>query len=116
MSNPAKHLLRRADRQGHGDLSGPTGLSRLDLTERLLSAHESLTLDAGRERFLYVLLGTGELNCARQQAGPDDAEKETVRLNEGDFVALAMDEEAVIRADAAAMTLLFGQGPITPSR
>ncbi len=124
MSDPEKQLLRLAERQGQSDLSGPTGLSRLNLTEQTLSAGESLTLNSGREQFCYVLGGAGDLKSTRQQPGSDQAETATASLNAGDFVALAADEEAVIRAEPAALTVLIGMligqlidgGPAGPRR
>ena len=116
MSDPKKHLLRKADRPDQNDLSGLTGLTRLTLTEQVLSAGESLNLAPGREQFLYVLSGAGELRSRDQLAGTGDPETATASLHSGDFVALTASEDAVIHAETPSLTILVGRGPVTALR
>lgn len=107
MRKAEDHLLKPSAEAGSRDLSGLTGLARLSLIERVLEAAEQTSLPSGREQFIYVLNGAGELTSKNTETATSAA----ASLGTGDFVALEATEEAVITAGTESLTLLIGRGP-----
>ncbi len=99
MSNAKDHLVPGgSDRSASLDLSARTGLARLQLERRHLTAGEHLQCAPGSERFLYVLEGSGVLHSAA----------ETVSIETGDFVALSVDDSAELSSESG-ISIFFGQ-------
>jgi redox-sensitive bicupin YhaK (pirin superfamily) len=108
MSHPEDHLLHTGGLAGENlALSTLTGLDRLNLVLHRLQAGEALSSPAGRERFVYVLEGSAELQAADQAGTHPDS----IMLNAGDFAALTPEESADLSTDHG-ITILLGQsGP-----
>lgn len=107
MKKAEDHLLKPSAEAGSRDLGSLTGLARLSLIERVLEAAQQTSLPSGREQFVYVLAGAGELTSKDTETGAPIV----ASLGPGDFVALEATEEAVITASTESLTLLVGRGP-----
>ncbi|MEM8766208.1 MAG: hypothetical protein AAGE43_02095 [Pseudomonadota bacterium] len=101
-ANPAssRHLIRAGEARSE-TLGQLTGLSRMRFAAHDLEAAEVRDLAEGRERFLYVLEGIGEVTAASA----------TQTAAAGDMVALGANEAARVVAGPSGLKFLLGAGP-----
>ncbi len=100
-TDPSRHLVRAGDEQPQ-TLGQLTGLARMRLDTHDLAADSIVELPGGRERFIYVLEGSGEVTAASSAMQA---------IESGDVIALGDDESARVVASPIGLTFLLGAGP-----
>lgn len=114
LSKPEDHLIR-ADAIGElgaRKLGRLAGMSRLTIEEHRLDGLADITLPAGREQFIYVQDGSGNIgSTVANSTGGNQPLEETVLLSPGDFVTLMPEESASLSAGAEGLLILVGRAP-----
>lgn len=116
MSRPEDHLVRADDIDAPGvrTLSRLAGVSRLTIEQHRLAPDGEVALAPGREQFLYVLSGAGNISAGLEPGMDSPAgqpARESITLGAGDFVSLTAGEGAVLNATGSGMAVLIGKAP-----